>query len=85
MDGWSLFVFFKSVFFRYFVLNFFLSSRIGTPWALVSPHKILNFESKSTETHTPQSGKHWPAGLQQTGQNSALYRQLPHRILNLAS
>ena len=39
--------------------------------------KILYFESESTETHTPQSGKHWPAGLQQTGQNSVLYRQLP--------
>jgi len=40
------------------VLNFFSSSWIGTPWALVSPLKILFFESKSTVPQTPQPGKH---------------------------
>jgi len=32
-------------------------------WSLVSPHAILYFESKSTETNTPKSGKLWLVGL----------------------
>jgi len=32
-------------------------SRIGTQWALVLPHKILHFESRSTVTHQPATRK----------------------------
>ena len=66
------------------VLNFF-SFMNKYPRALVSPHTILYFVSQFAETHALQSGKHWPAGLQQTGQNSALYRRMPRKILGLAS
>jgi len=42
----------------YSCFELFFLSLIGTPWALDLPHKILYFESKSTEPHTPQPGKH---------------------------
>ena len=40
-----------------FKLFFFFMNTVGTLWALVSLHKILSFESKSTETQHPATRK----------------------------
>ena len=40
------------------VMNFdFFHELVGTPWAMVSFHKVLYFESQSTVTHHPTTRK----------------------------